>query len=539
MKIHTLISVGVLAAVLAGCGSDGVKLSPTVIDNSTSGPGAGNGGGNGGGNDDTANQCAYIEQDSARTYGIPYGANCEYPSSFIGADNPLASGKLIVPALPGNGVHVFHDSIFIGENVTPTDAQAGKAVPQEGEGAIFEIKAGAKIALSGEDYILINRGSQIIAEGTASAPIIFSGTKDLIDGTATEDDRGLWGGLQINGNGLTNKCADANNCHVEAEGKPSNYGGNNNAESSGTLRYVQVRHAGYEVVDGDELNGITFNAVGSGTTVEYVQTYTTLDDGFEMFGGAVNLKNVVAVNVGDDSYDFSEGWQGNIQFAIAVHGPNANTCIEADNNGSNHSALPFTKGRVSNLTCVTSGTDSADIGKGSSEGFLFRVGTFFELYNSVVTSNAAGMSSNECMEVLSSVTANSLDQGWSVAQGNVIACTEPFKGDADNPVADLETWWVNQGNAVVDIANLPANIIDGLDTNPRAYIALDSMTDASSAPLTVMLYDPSQLEDIFAPNAVPAEGASGVSSFFEKADFIGAVDPNGVDWTQGWTIGLN
>src|SRR5690606_39874598 len=93
---------------------------------------------------------------------------------------------------------------------------------------------------------------------------------------------------------------------------------------------IFIKHAGYEVVDGSELNGLTLNAVGSGTTVEYVQTYTTQDDGFEMFGGAVDLKYVVGVNVGDDTFDFSEGWTGNIQFALAVHTSGANNCVEAD-----------------------------------------------------------------------------------------------------------------------------------------------------------------------------------------------------------------
>ena len=96
----------------------------------------------------------------------------------------------------------------------------------------------------------------------------------------------LWGGIVINGNGITNNCNDAeraaDQCHVVSEGQPSHYGGDDNADNSGVLRYVIVKHTGFEVARDDELNGITFNAVGSGTTVENIQVYSTYDDGLRI-----------------------------------------------------------------------------------------------------------------------------------------------------------------------------------------------------------------------------------------------------------------
>ena len=123
--------------------------------------------------------------------------------------------------------------------------------------------------------MLINRGSQIFAEGSPTAPIIFTAFSDAVTNTAGANDVSLWGGIVINGNGITNNCTDAeraaDQCHVVSEGQPSNYGGDDNADNSGVLRYVIVRHTGFEMDPGDELNGITFNAGGSGTTVENVQ----------------------------------------------------------------------------------------------------------------------------------------------------------------------------------------------------------------------------------------------------------------------------
>lgn len=537
MKIRTLISVGVLTAVLAGCGSDGVKLSPTVVDNS-----GGNGGG--GSNSGDANVCASYVRNGSTVAGAFEGGNCYYNSAFVGTNNPLTTEYMFVPELPNGGVHIFEDSLFVGKNVS-----SGVA-PAEGEGATLEVAPGALIAFSNPDeYLRVTRGSQIFAEGTKDKPIIFSAVKDLIDGSATQNDRGLWGGILINGNGITNKCTDAertsNTCHIAAEGQPSHYGGNDNSESSGSLKYVQIRHAGFEVVEGDELNALTLNAVGSGTTIEYVQTYTSLDDGFEMFGGAVNLKNIVAVNVGDDSIDFSEGWQGNIQFALVVHTSGGNRCIEADNNGSNNNVEPFTKGRVSNLTCITSdvatgtGVYPNATSKGDSEGLVFREGTDFELYNSIITSNDPVMASNECFEVESARSGQSITNGWSAARSNIIACGEPLKVDSDTglALADLENWLENvmTDNIIVDAASLPATVIEGLNAHDPANPTVTAyLTDASGLASSIPAYDVTQLADTFSPNAAPAEGAAGSSSFFEAVDFIGAVKP-GSDWVAGWT----
>ncbi len=93
-----------------------------------------------------------------------------------------------------------------------------------------------------------------------------------------------------------------------------------------------IKHTGFEVAPGDELNGITFNAVGSGTTVENVEVYSAYDDGVEFFGGAVNVTNLVAMYVRDDSIDFSDGYVGTVKNALVIHPPqNGNNCIEGDN----------------------------------------------------------------------------------------------------------------------------------------------------------------------------------------------------------------
>ena len=548
MKFKTLFSVSLLAAAVTACDSGGVTLAPSTNVNNSNNTTVG-----GGNNNPAANPCASYSVSGQSIQGAFAGGNCTYPATFVSDTRPLET-HLVINALPNNGLHIFEDSLFVGRDVNANAAAQGVRIPQDGEGPSLTIGAGSRIAFqNSEDYVRIARGSRIIAEGTAQAPIIFSALRDLRDGQATEADRGLWGGVQINGNGLTNKCTNADrqpagvnvhNCHVVAEGRPATYGGNNNAENSGILRYVQIRHAGFEVVDGNELNGLTLNAVGSGTTLEYVQVYTTLDDGIEMFGGAVDLKYSVNVNIGDDSIDFSEGWVGDVQYALIVQTSGANRCIEADNTGDSlpDDMAPYTKGRISNMTCITSGVDTnagtAPSSKGDAEGPLYREGTYFEQYNSIIVSNAPGMASNECFEIEHTQTIDGVKSGLSAASGNVVACTEALKVSSSAGL-DLRNWWTSNGNAVIDTASaLPANVIKGLSSsNPKAYITASAMTDANGTVVSVPVFDVSRLRDNFEAKAVPAVGNPGASSFFDAVDFIGAVK-EGEDWVAGWTHGL-
>lgn len=572
MKLDRVLAVSALALAIAGCESGDINLAPTNV-----GTGAGNGANGGGNTGGATNFCASYVESGQTFQGTVDGPNCVYSALFVSDTKPITVDSITFPALANGGIHVFEDSLYIGEDVPATAAATGKRIPQEGEGTRLTIAPGNIMAFqSGDSYVRVARGSQIFAQGTAADPIIFTADEDAIAGGAgaTESDRGLWGGLQINGNGQTNKCHDGtatgsgsgavsdfdptannvHNCHVTAEGRPATYGGNNNAENSGALEYVVVKHAGFEVVDGDELNAITLNAVGSGTTISHVQVYTTQDDGFEMFGGAVNMDHIVAVNVGDDSIDYSEGYVGDIQYAVVVHTSGGNRCIEGDNTGGGRDDgfTPTTKLRISNMSCITSNIDE-DAGtnpssKGDSEGPLFREGTFFEMYNSLVTSNEAMMGSNECLELDDSEGPETIDgaqAGTSIAISNLIACSEPLRVGADalNVAFDAQpegtglTIWLNGGdgsadfptnsntnNVVVDTALLPANLVDG-GVGTRGYLTAAALTDSAS---TVVFDQATQLYDV----------AANVGGIFETPTYLGGANA-GDDWLAGWTVGLS
>ncbi|MBW2940431.1 hypothetical protein [Zhongshania aquimaris] len=544
------------ALLLVACGGGGdINLSPTNIDNSQD-----NSTNNGGGNNN--NPCASYVKNGNTFQGQVVGADCFYSASFVSSTNPITADEVTFSAI--SGVHEFADSLFIGEDVDSQAAASGTPILQEGEGTKLNIEAGVTMVFKRPDsYVRITRGSQIFANGTEGAPITFTADED-IDGVATEDDRGLWGGIQINGNGMTNKCHDGtatgsgtgavsdftatannpHNCNQEAEGQPATYGGNNNAESSGVMKYVVVKHAGFEVVDGNELNAFTFNGVGSGTTLSYLQAYTSQDDGFEFFGGAVNADHIVAVNVGDDSIDYSEGYNGMIQYAVVVHTSGANRCIEGDNTGGGRSdaITPTTNMIISNMTCITSSIDENGgvnaTSKGDSEGPLFREGVFFQMYNSIVTSNAVNMASNECFELDNTEgpqTIKAAQDGVSKASSNLIACSEPTKASNRVDTFDINNWLAGGGNAdtpansnvnnvVISGADIPAQSLIVGGVGSRGYKTAATLTKADG---TAVFDQATQLTDVAA-----------VDAYFETPTYLGGANA-GDDWLAGWTVGLS
>jgi hypothetical protein len=529
-SMRVLTGLG-LTAALAACSSGDITLAPTNIDNSTS-----TGGGGGG----QTNPCASYAVSGVTRQGSFDGTNCTYDASFVSDTNPLTV-DLTIPFF--SGAHIFQTSLVVG-----TDVSSG-AAPAGGTGPKLTIQAGNRIAFTDSgDYLLINRGSQIIADGSPSAPITFTGFTDAVSGTAGAYDVQLWGGIVINGNGVTNNCTDAqrasNACHVESEGRPSYYGGNDNADNSGTLRYVVVKHPGFEVAPGDELNGVTFNAVGSGTTVENLEIYSAYDDGVEFFGGAVNVTNLVALYVRDDSIDFSDGYVGTINNALIIHPPtDGNRCIEGDNiastriSGGTASTLPLTKPTIRHMTCIPS---NFDVGThGDSEGPIIRYGARMILTDSIIDGGRAmakfALPSNECLELdrdLDNDTSNAASAGESTLNRTVIACAEPYvTGTSDNLVnGDTGLQWIagtgtaatyafNTFNVVItDPANVNVQVLQ-----PNTFFS----TDLDTAAATVTIRDAAGANAVIGSAGDPVDGG-----------YIGAVRAT-ANWTASWTFGLN
>lgn len=529
MILGRYLALGALAFALMGCESGDIALAPTNIDNSTKTSGGGG----------ATNPCAQYTVGGTVHQGSFDGTNCTYSSAFASPTNPITV-DLRIPFI--SGVHIFQDSLFIGADVDTGAAPAG------GTGPKLVIDAGNTIAFTDSaDYLRINRGSQIIADGLSSAPITFTGFTDAVSHTAGAFDVQLWGGIVINGNGITNNCTDAqrtsNTCHVVSEGLPSHYGGNDNAESSGILRYVIVKHSGFEVAPNDELNGITFNAVGSGTTVQNVEVYSAYDDGMEFFGGAVNVTNYVALYVRDDSIDFTDGWSGTIKNALVIHAPfNSNNCIEGDNIASTRipaapnntsSNAPITKPTISHMTCMMSNFVTGT--HGASKGAIIRFGARAVITDSIFDTGRATArlaqtpaNSQPCWELDSASSPDTLAAaaaGESTVNRTVYACQVPTTvAAADNlPNGDNQTQWILNNGAAPNSYTFNTN--NAVLTTPATATVLQANSfysfDSDTAAGTVTV-----LDSAAAPVVLTVPDG-----------YIGAVRST-ADWTANWTYGF-
>ena len=280
------------------------------------------------------------------------------------------------------------------------------------DGITLTIEEGATIKsdLDEKGALCIERGGKIFANGTAENPIVFTSGRP-----ETEKTPGDWGGIIVLGKATTNKVEPTIEGGV---GRP--YGGNDDNDNSGILRYVRVEYAGIAAFPNSEINSFTFGGVGRGTIIEYCESYYGNDDAFEFFGGTVNCKYLVAVGTADDDYDFDFGYTGTIQYAISkrdplfVDGGDAGNGIECDNDATGSAATPTTKPNLLNFTLVGPGSSSAL--PNHNLAMRWRRGATFSVQNSIFYGYMKGGLSIE-----SDATAQSFVSGVSTFRNSYVS----------------------------------------------------------------------------------------------------------------------
>jgi hypothetical protein len=370
-------------------------------------------------------------------------------------------------------------------------------------GVVLTIKPGVHVRAFDDGSLIVTRGSRLEAAGTAASPITFSSIADN-----DFDGLGEWGGVILQGwapqygQGGTGACFNDGEtwCNVEGEGGTivGRFGGNYPADNSGTIKYVRIVEGGKIAGPNNEINGLTLQGVGHGTTVEYVQVHNNLDDGVEWFGGTVNAKYLVLTGNDDDDIDFDEGYKGNIQYAIikksdnsAPVGSNDPRGIEA--NSSDEDYTPETEATLANVL-VLGGAVNNSAG-GEQPGMRLRGALTVSIYNTAVNGFDTG-----CIRIDDAVLATTTVAS-NVSLTNVLGeCADSYY---DKRAADTE---VNAGVA-------------GTVTVDAAY----ALTDAEASVTEV----------------TPTATDNGSGFVFDATDFVGAVAP-GTDaadaWWAGWTI---
>ncbi|WP_121357606.1 hypothetical protein [Flavisolibacter nicotianae] len=391
-------------------------------------------------------------------------------------------------------------------------------------GATLTIEPGTKIVSNRDSagVLVIYRDAKIMADGSASSPIVFTSAE-------ANPQPGDLGGLVIAGQATSN----GNHSVMEGGLDPafSAFGGTNDAHNSGVVRYVRIEYAGKAVNPGDEVNGLSLYAVGSGTTIDYVEVVRGLDDAYEFFGGTVNCKHLIAYNSADDDFDMDDGYRGKIQFGISIKDPkftdnkgttgDVSNNFEVDNvnpsNGFLLTRTPITFPVLSNFTAIgpngATGT-SADYGW----GMRWRRGAKFILANSVVVGGQKGG-----LRLQEDSTVAAYVRGTSAFYNSLVQAVI-------NPI-DVQSGLALAGGTTYDLASVTAQTTGAYKSTVISTAADAKITDpfnngtpnlkpAAGSPLLAgALFDFGTLSD----------------TFFEKVSFRGAVDPNN-DWTAGWTV---
>jgi hypothetical protein len=409
----------------------------------------------------------------------------------------LITGDLVLNKVAG-AVYSINGRVQVGD-----DLGANPAAPLSGSKGTLTIAPGVKIfGSAGLDYLIISRGSQIFASGTAAEPIIFT-SKQGIEGTAGANAIGQWGGLVIAGRAPTNVCPSGVTppnvacSEGQVEGTNAFYGGNTANDNSGILKYVRVQHSGFEVLPAKELNGITFAGVGSGTTVEYVQVHNSSDDGMEMFGGTVNLKHIILTGNDDDSLDTDNGYSGALQFLIIKQRDNGGDRLFEMSSAGNAALISTPK--IANATIIRRSSVA-------SMGIELNSGTDLAMVNSVIhnTSSTSAFGIN----MIAAATASAAPSFNSVYMSGFAS---PF-GSFSSTAA------LNNTVNTASIFNAGSNV-----TSAGTSTLADFVNGANEAAVT----------------PVTGTALTSVSATFSTTTYIGAVKDANDNWWKGWSCGLD
>ena len=354
------------------------------------------------------------------------------------------------------------------------------AAPTADAAVVLTIRPGVVLyGVTGTSWLVVNRGNRIQAVGTATSPIVFT-SRDNVLGLANDDSQGQWGGVVLLGRAPTTDCTVAPaatpgtvDCERQTEGAvdPAYFGGATANDNSGTIDYVQIRYSGYVLSGNSELQSLTLGGVGSGTTVSHFQSHNSSDDGFEIFGGRPSLRHVVITGADDDNIDTDTGYQGTMQYVIAVQKTSgaADSMIELDSANALEDNTPRTHLKLANFTFVHRNASS-----GNNAAMLFRGKSDATLVNGVVTSPMACLRLNGT-NILTADAANQ-KVGPPVFQSVVMQCSAaPFVGSGGVTVQQVtDVFGAGANNNAAFTASLTGTFING--ANETAATATDPKT---------------------------------------------------------------
>ncbi|MEY3099243.1 MAG: hypothetical protein RIS63_131 [Bacteroidota bacterium] len=346
--------------------------------------------------------------------------------------------------------------------------------------------------------LIITRGAKIMADGTASNPIVFTSNEAV--GARNEGD---WGGLVILGLAKNNQPGGVAFIEGIVPTTDSQFGGNFDNDNSGTLKYVRVEFAGIALEPNKEINGITFGSVGNGTVVDYVQVTLSGDDSFEWFGGTVNCKHLIAYRGLDDDFDCDFGFRGKIQFALSIRdkdlydAPGDSNAFECDNDAAGSTAQPKTRPIFSNVTLVGAkgnGTTALPTGEKFEKAFRLRRNSAVSVLNSLVTGWEKGLSiegapvvanlNGDTMVFVNNILTNFAQPTWNTNNTNTVL------NSGGSTAAWYNSWWGVDGNdSTQSLTQVNwVNLFTALGVTPDARLAIGSVAATGATFMNLVFF---------------------------------------------------
>ena len=342
--------------------------------------------------------------------------------------------------------------------------------------------------------LIITKGSQLIANGTPTSPIVF--TTDQAVGLRGVGD---WGGVILLGKAINNNSGGIGNIEGLPISADTEHGGTDDNDNSGSMQFVRIEYCGTVYQPNQEINGLTLGSVGRATMLDNIQVSYCNDDAFEWFAGTVNAKHLVSYRNVDDDFDTDNGFSGSVQFCLAVRDPqladnpavSTSEFFESDNNASGTAATPLTSGIFSNATCIGAlrGAPTSTVASGHRDRVRIRRNSALRIYNSIFTDQPTrGL----FIDGLASET-NALN-GSLKFKNNILA-------GYGQRATESGTFGIIVSNTFV-IANANDTLLSssGILTTPYNYLAPDYRPSAGSIALAGVSFTDAILSSLTATN---------------------------------------
>ena len=343
--------------------------------------------------------------------------------------------------------------------------------------------------------LIITKGSQLIANGTPTAPIVF--TTDQAVGLRGVGD---WGGVILLGKAINNNSGGIGNIEGLPISADTEHGGTDDNDNSGSMQFVRIEYCGIVYQPNQEINGLTLGSVGRATMLDNIQVSYCNDDAFEWFAGTVNAKHLVSYRNVDDDFDTDNGFSGSVQFCLAVRDPqladnpavSTSEFFESDNNATGSAATPLTSGLFSNATCIGAlrgAPTSSLIASGNRNRVRIRRNSALRIYNSIFTDQAT-----RGLFIDGSASETNALNGSLKFKNNILA------GYAQR-ATESGTFGIIVSNTFV-IANANDTLLSssGILTTPYNYLAPDYRPSAGSIALAGASYTDAILTSVTATN---------------------------------------